>query len=425
MTSSLTWIDHDARAAERVNESLASFHQKESRDELGLGVIRDSLADRLFPGTSTLHTRLKYVLLIPWMYQRLEKNFAHKLVKKNQDIAKLTRALIDDADIQERDVAKALKQTCGDGTSGERGIIGSNNPATLKNLPSSMYWSCLRDWGIYTGSGSRGSYHRNILEILLKRQKSVDADENNDLMTWHPSLPEAPDGEPTLLLSRDEATFVQERIALKCKGSLLAHLAQHSEIDIGAKYPWQLVMTEHETSRELLDLLHHAKRFSIAMHGAALMYNHELARVLDNHELVRGLDKKELIERYAEQWRQWLDEQETIRVQGWDLAAFWKQIEVIKPGHPVRFFVEHWVKSMPKFDQSTLDDQEVIGFIINREKAVKKHAARFANEHARKQWQGASGVGRMTYRWPNVKQLLLDLRAGLASNKGGFGAQSQ
>jgi hypothetical protein len=44
------------------------------RGELGIGSIRDGFADILFPGTSTIQTRVRYFLFIPWMYDALEKN---------------------------------------------------------------------------------------------------------------------------------------------------------------------------------------------------------------------------------------------------------------------------------------------------------------------------------------------------------------
>ena len=48
------------------------FREKGTVDELGLGPIRDAFADRLFPGTSTLQSRTRYWLLIPWLYLQLE-----------------------------------------------------------------------------------------------------------------------------------------------------------------------------------------------------------------------------------------------------------------------------------------------------------------------------------------------------------------
>ena len=48
------------------------FRDKGTVDELGLGVIRDAFADRLFPGTSTLQSRTRYWLFVPWLYLQLE-----------------------------------------------------------------------------------------------------------------------------------------------------------------------------------------------------------------------------------------------------------------------------------------------------------------------------------------------------------------
>jgi hypothetical protein len=50
MKSSLTWVDHDQHARERTLRILSLFQERESRDELGLGSVRDSFADHLFPG---------------------------------------------------------------------------------------------------------------------------------------------------------------------------------------------------------------------------------------------------------------------------------------------------------------------------------------------------------------------------------------
>ena len=49
------------------------FREKGTVDELGLGAIRDAFSDQFFPGTSTLQSRTRYWLFVPWLYQRLEK----------------------------------------------------------------------------------------------------------------------------------------------------------------------------------------------------------------------------------------------------------------------------------------------------------------------------------------------------------------
>ncbi len=46
MLSFLAWIDHDSKARERTLRILSLFQEKESRDEFGLGSVRDSFADQ-------------------------------------------------------------------------------------------------------------------------------------------------------------------------------------------------------------------------------------------------------------------------------------------------------------------------------------------------------------------------------------------
>ena len=84
--SSLSWIDFDENERQRVRGIIALFEEKEARDELGLGPIRDSIADHLFPGTSTIQTRLRYMFFVPWIYMMVEKidTQPHKLVGESE-----------------------------------------------------------------------------------------------------------------------------------------------------------------------------------------------------------------------------------------------------------------------------------------------------------------------------------------------------
>ena len=52
-----TWLDYSQTDQRRAREIVAMFSQRESRDELGLGGIRDALSDTLFPATSVVLTR--------------------------------------------------------------------------------------------------------------------------------------------------------------------------------------------------------------------------------------------------------------------------------------------------------------------------------------------------------------------------------
>ena len=124
--SSLAWIDFDEAERQRAQRIMALFQERETRDELGLGAIRDSIADHLFPGTSTIQTRLRYMLFIPWLYRALEK----RQVPEAQ-----LRAEARDAEIR---LADALRR------GGEsNGIIGRDAGPRLQRLPSSVYWAGL------------------------------------------------------------------------------------------------------------------------------------------------------------------------------------------------------------------------------------------------------------------------------------------
>ena len=45
----------------------------EPRDELGMGPHRDALSNAFYPGETTLQTRATYFLLVPRMYQEIER----------------------------------------------------------------------------------------------------------------------------------------------------------------------------------------------------------------------------------------------------------------------------------------------------------------------------------------------------------------
>ena len=62
---SLAWIDFEEAEPQRAQRIMVLFQERETRDELGLGgAIRNSIANHLFPGTSTIQTRLRYMLVV-------------------------------------------------------------------------------------------------------------------------------------------------------------------------------------------------------------------------------------------------------------------------------------------------------------------------------------------------------------------------
>ena len=71
--SQFVWLDYSERERRKMLAVINLLGEHDTRDELGIGSVRDAIADALFPGTSTIMTRARYFFLIPWIYQRLEK----------------------------------------------------------------------------------------------------------------------------------------------------------------------------------------------------------------------------------------------------------------------------------------------------------------------------------------------------------------
>src|SRR4051794_23526754 len=132
----LHWLASSERERQRALELARALRQRESRDELGIGSVRDALADLLFPGTSTLHTRARYHLFIPWAYQL---GFAQR---GSASLASHVRT-------QEAQLIAALKQS-----DDLRGLIGRDAGAALRRMPSALYWQGLHVWGIRRVGGA-------------------------------------------------------------------------------------------------------------------------------------------------------------------------------------------------------------------------------------------------------------------------------
>ena len=60
--SAFVWLDYSERERRKMLDVVDLFREHDTRDELGIGSVRDAFADLLFPGTSTIMTRARYFL---------------------------------------------------------------------------------------------------------------------------------------------------------------------------------------------------------------------------------------------------------------------------------------------------------------------------------------------------------------------------
>src|SRR6266853_899333 len=127
LKSSFTWLDYSEQERRKMLDVIHSFDEKGTRDELGIGTIRDGLADLLFPGTGTVQTRARYFLFVPWIYKELEQRDT-----SSRDIDEKARA-------REIELIYALEK----GGEKNAGVIGVEARDDLQRLPSNIYWKGL------------------------------------------------------------------------------------------------------------------------------------------------------------------------------------------------------------------------------------------------------------------------------------------
>ena len=389
--SSLAWIDFDEAERQRAQRIMALFQERETRDELGLGGIRDSIADHLFPGTSTIQTRLRYMLFIPWLFQMLEESTAG-----SDQLEIEARAL-------ENRLANALK------ASGEsNGVIGRDAGADLQRLPSSVYWAGLGTWGIrlYTGSTHNlFSYMRHLRNRPRQTRESGDVTSAAEaFQIWSPSLPCPPKdlfGVVRFRLTSDEAAFIIDRLVSAQPRSLLTFLARSGAGSADCANIW-----EHPHLADFPNgtrtLVGHSEMFSSVMHGAALLYNLLLSKLRENPDW---------IEKYESRLQEWRDGLDMSAIRVWSLDAFWKDID--HPAHRVRLpakrFVTEWVALVRAGDVGEGSLTPAAHMVQNRERRLKTSQSRFSNRAVRDRWNGASGVEPLSFRWAQARSHLQDL----------------
>ena len=135
MTSLIAWLDASSEDQRRMREIVNLFSERESRDELGIGQVRDALSDSLWPGTSTLFTRARYFLFIPWCFRaaaeaRNDIDKAAALADQNE--RRLIRALIDAGETRRRDRRECW---CGAEELAVRAVLGRDAHARHPQRP--------------------------------------------------------------------------------------------------------------------------------------------------------------------------------------------------------------------------------------------------------------------------------------------------
>jgi len=156
----------------------------------------------------------------------------------------------------------------------------------------------------------------------------------------------------------------------------------------------------------------HARLFSLIVQGAALSYNLALARRYED----QGLSQFEApVDCYLAEIEDWVHELDSERaaLTAWDLSDLWSGVLAHNPriSWATMVFVDTFVALLRNGKRP--DHEQILALVISREKRQKGTQSRLVNDKLLRNWTGASGTGRLTYRWANVTRLLTDVSEGL------------
>ncbi len=404
MASVFGWLDYSDSQRRQMLDTISLFRERTTRDELGIGTIRDAISDMLFPGTSTIQTRAKYFLLVPWTYLRVEQ-WLHGKQKTNAEIASRARQI----EVQTIESLRANSDST-------IGIIGREAGAKLQRLPSTIYWAGLRSWRIRAFEGYQDLYHQSLAvngtPVAHGSEDSVPVAAGAN---WHAGLPDLPEGFPEsqeIDLSVEEGSYLRDRVLGSHPRTLLAHLvALHHTDDAAAPFPW-FHPEAKSVSLPLQRQLHHARVFSEVFHGAYLVYNLMLAQEL-SRLTARDTDGDRLVDAYRDAIESWAETVESGPFyRDWDRTDFWSLIAgtEARVQAVTRAFVNRWFDLVGSGTPKRLSMSEAAqSLIARREHQMKGSGARLKSRPALELWGGASGSQQLDYRWSTVRQIITDI----------------
>jgi hypothetical protein len=417
--STIGWIDFSSTDRERVNGVLALLSEAGTLDELGIAKLRDAFSDSLFPGFSTIQTRAKYFVVVPqlfadyWALTPRERSRCtlEAYLKESED--KLAALLLQNHEAD----AKEQKSPFPNGIIGKE-RVGKGGTA---RRPSSVYWTGLRKLGLVSTELSiaefcRSSGQPRAAGRLLK--DSVDMDNEDDDVVKHRRLVDTVPGQSTtwreeirIDLTPAEADFLYTKIRLApaIQDSIPAQLINQGLLDDGAllaidsfKTLSEALWHRPQVSEACRTTARSAARFSDALHGAHLRFNYLIACNLEQTQR-----KAELNDQFAI-WRATAKADDLFHeraVEEWTAPCVSQGVHL---GFNTSRFIGAWREAM--FADAPTDRLDA----LVRDRAIGNKGNRSLLRRSLKHDTDWVGIDTLQYRWPQARQILIDIKERLA-----------
>ncbi len=403
-SSTLSWLDSSEHERRTVLQLVSALNEPGTLDELGIGSIRDTFSDELFPGTSTIQTRARYFLFVPWIMQMVESS-------STSNHANHARRL-----------QLQLRNALVESHASDPGVIGREAGAALQRWPHDIYWLGTASWGIRRYPGSIPSYFDSLGRpspwVLAGRALEEPVEGRRDEASegvagnWA-NVPGRPSDFPwkaSFTLSHEEGEYLRERVELSHSQSYLAHILRHGrteELRIG-DLPWDHPVAE-SAPVSVLAWLRDAQLFSLVHQGGVLLFDLMLAELLDDE--ARRDD-------YSDRLAMWSGDIGAVgtELRSWDRASMWRRLYEANPRlRPrTREFADQWFELVSTSGNGPIQDRlEARRLVRERERALKGGRARLSYAEARDRKRGYPFAGPLEFRWTQVKRIGADILSAL------------
>lgn len=402
--AAIGWIDFSRKDRNRVASILDLLRTEGQVDELGIGTIRDGLANSLFPGISTIQTRAKYFFIIPYILQDFMR-FSVAERKKKSPISYL-----EDQEYEVMwDLADKYNHQEGHGVIG----ISKFREEKIARRPSEIYWNGLNVMKCIDSKGLSAmaflnkaikSNNETLIQYISKDGEGDDNDANFENyfnikvplnQNWKTNL--------DLNLNPTEAEFLRDRM-LDIKNSVLSLVVSnegvYAEFDTTDKFiDFARICSSEITNEELKRNVILAHDFAILMEGAHIAYNQELQKQFCGADC------------FEEKWQKWYDgfKQNMINYAAFNVEDLFVHSNTTR-GY-TRDFIRDWFKLLQK---ESLDETKKSELIKTQEYRAKGKKARLKFNKKDNVIEGKTiGLGLLDYRFKNAKEIVKDIKEGL------------
>ena len=250
------WIFYSSKHEEEIEGLLAD---PGTLDELGVRVVQNVFSDYFFPATTTIETRAKYLLLIPYALKHIIETGEGELFDAKKALLKEENIIMKSLCYQKETIDEGVfsKNTFESGVDDKDiRLMLNGDKSIIDRYPSTIYWTTLKKIGIINTSLSLSAFLKEI-EAFIKNlpEKANKTKKNNgddDGGITDDDIAESPvdlRGEyikkvlpdfipydydskyasETLTLTRDEAEFLKNAFA-KCDNNSLFSIVLNTQI---------------------------------------------------------------------------------------------------------------------------------------------------------------------------------------------------